>query len=133
MDDFLKDKIKKQSADLSQALSRLKEAVALPPTRIHKDATIQRFEFCFELSWKLLQNINTSNGLTEYGPKNSIRSAAQLGLIDDPDGWIDALNKRNLTVHTYLESVADEVYAKAKEFVTLADKLLTKIAEQNLT
>lgn len=127
----IKDKIAKQTRDLTQALARLKEAATLPPTRIYKDATIQRFEFCFELSWKLLQNVNASNGLTDYGPKNSIRSAAQLGLIDDPDAWIDALNKRNLTVHTYLEKIADEVYIKAKEFIPLLEKLLSKLKKQS--
>ena len=36
--------------DLTKANERLKEAIGLEPTRIHKDATIQRFEFTFELA-----------------------------------------------------------------------------------
>lgn len=128
----IKDKITKQRDDLTQALARLKEAVALPPTRIHKDATIQRFEITFELAWKLLQTAAAINGINEYGPKNSIRSAAQLNLIDDPGAWIEALNKRNLTIHVYREDIADAVYEEAKVFVPLVEKLLTKVREQKL-
>lgn len=128
----IKDKITKQVNDLTQAVARLKEAVSLPPTWIHKDATVQRFEFTFELAWKLLQTAAAINGINEYGPKNSIRSAAQLNLIDDPSAWIEALNKKNLTTHVYREAIADEVYEEAKIFILLAEKLLAKIKEQKL-
>ncbi|MGB9706468.1 MAG: nucleotidyltransferase substrate binding protein [Microgenomates group bacterium] len=50
-------KLESQYQDLQKAYLRLKEAVALPPTIINRDATIQRFEFTFELCWKLMNNI----------------------------------------------------------------------------
>ena len=43
-------------AELSTALNRLDEALALPPdTPLLVDGTMQRFEFCFELAWKSLK------------------------------------------------------------------------------
>lgn len=132
MDDALKEKTKKQYADLTQALARLREALKLPPTRIHIDATIQRFEFTFELCWKLMQSISTLDAIAAYGPKQSIRAMAQLGHIDSPEGWMTVLNARNYATHLYSEGVADEVYAKAKELPALVDGLLSAV-EKNLT
>ena len=43
-------------AELSTALDRLDEALALPlDTPLLVDGTMQRFEFCFELAWKSLK------------------------------------------------------------------------------
>lgn len=120
------DKIKARHQDLQQALDRLKEAVDLPPEQIYQDATIQRFEFTFELCWKLMQSIASYHGVDHYGPRNAIRSAAQLNLIDDPETWINYLTDRNLTTHLYRQSVAEEIYHRIPEFIPLVEKLLHK-------
>ena len=62
-----------------------------------------------------------------YGPKQVIREAAKLGLIDDPTKWLEFLKMRNLSVHTYKEDLAQEVYMSAKEFISYAEKLGEKI------
>lgn len=129
MDDPTKEKAIKQHQDLQNALDRLKETLSLPPTRVHKDATIKRFEFCFELSWKLMQSICMLQGLENVGIRTIIRSSAQLGIIDDPSTWITLLNARNLTVHMYKEAIADTVYEQTKQLVPLAEALLQKTQE----
>lgn len=113
--------------DLKKASVRLKEAASLPLTLINQDATIQRFEFCFELSWKLMQAILVENGIRTYGPRNSIRESAKLGLIDNPPKWFEFLKARNLTVHTYEEKMAREIYKKAKTFVAVLKKFVEKV------
>jgi len=110
--------------DLEKAYRRLKEAAGLNPTQINQDATIQRFEFTFELAWKLMQELGKESDRETYGPRNSIREAARLELIADPLIWFDFLKARNLTVHTYSEETAQEVYKKAKEFVPFVGKLI---------
>lgn len=124
-----KEKITAQLTMLTQALSQLEETLNLEPTRVHKDATIQRFEFCFELAWKLLQSLVRFNGIEVFGPRNSIRSAGQLELIDDPIVWMKSLEARNLTTHVYSGDVADEVYKQAEVFFASAQQLATKTQE----
>ncbi len=48
------NKLQNLLKDLKKAQKRLREAVSLEPTRIHKDATIQRFEFSFDLLQKTI-------------------------------------------------------------------------------
>ena len=116
-----------QYEDLNKALKRLKEIAVLPPEETaNQDATIQRFEFTFELAWKLMQSIEIENNINVYGVKTILREAAKLGLIDDPVKWFDFLKDRNLTVHTYKEELAQKVYKSAKEFIPFVDKLILK-------
>lgn len=118
-------KLESQHQDLTKALDRLKEASLLPSDNtINQDATIQRFEFTFELCWKIMQTIVSQNKQNIYGPKNVIRVTAQLGIIDDPQIWFDFLEKRNLTAHTYDEKTAQAVYQAAKKFVPYVEELL---------
>ena len=111
------EKIPLQLKDLEKALIKLIEALDLPDTEINRDATIQRFEFTFELAWKLMQSLAQENSPNVYGPKNSIREAAKLGLIENPEKWFEYLKKRNLASHTYNEEQAREVYKATKEFI----------------
>lgn len=122
--EILKSKFALIYKDLINALDRLKEATAKPPTVFNQDATIKRFEFVFELSWKLMKAICELEGLKTASPKRAIRHAADLELFDNPKKWFDFLQARNLTVHTYKEKVAQKVYKKAKEFVPYVEELI---------
>lgn len=113
--------------DLSKANKRLKEAVRLKPTRINKDATIQRFEFCFELTWKTIQAYVRDQGLECKSPKNCFRVGAKLEVIGDPKIWFEYLEAKNLVAHTYNEKLADKVYHQAIKLPSKIDNLLQKI------
>lgn len=117
--------------DLEKANQRLKEAIKLKPTRIHKDATIQRFEFTFELAWKTIQEYIRDQGFDCNSPKNCIREEARLEVIENPEGWIEYLKARNLIAHTYNEKMADKIYKKALTFPQEIDELLKKLVVEN--
>lgn len=117
-------KLQAQYNDLNKALKKLNEALAEPETDLNRDAAIQRFEFTFEMSWKVMQSIAKTNKPKLYGVKAIIREAAALSLIDYPQTWLDFLEDRNLTVHTYKEKLAKEVYSRVKEFPKLVTQLL---------
>lgn len=123
----MQNKLTKQISDLSQGLLRLEEAVALDSNLIVQDATIQRFEFCFEMSWKLLQTMVHDMGIVAYGPKNVIREAANASLLDSAEDWLHFAEMRNLASHTYNQESAEKVYAAATEFVPMVKKLLERI------
>lgn len=91
---------------LARAVERLEKALAQPKDEFVRDSAIQRFEFCFELSWKVLQSYLELEGLEARSPRAAIRAAFQVGLLSDDPGWLDILELRNLTSHTYDKALA---------------------------
>lgn len=79
------------------------------PSEAERAGLIQFFEMTFELAWKLLKDYQEEEGFTIKSPRDAIKQAFQAGFIKDGHTWIDALNDRNLTVHTYEEAIAIEV------------------------
>ena len=67
---------------------------------------IQIYEFTFELSWKTLKDYLEAEGFTCPSPRATLRQAFQSGYIQEGDLWLQALNDRNLTTHTYDEETA---------------------------
>jgi nucleotidyltransferase substrate binding protein (TIGR01987 family) len=120
----MNDKSTSLLTDLSQALARLTEVLQETPNSIIEDATIQRFEFTFELSWKLMQSILQDNRIETFGVKSVVRSSAQLGLISDPALWLHYLESRNLTAHVYNAKQAHEIYLKLIDFPLLVSELI---------
>lgn len=106
---------------LEKALVSLEVIVKKPddPDRSNIDATIQRFEFTFELFWKLLKVILEFQGTETQYPRDTLRAAYRGRLINDEEGWLLMLKDRNLTSHTYDEAIADEIYRKIKEYVPI--------------
>lgn len=96
------------------------------PDRANIDATIQRFEFTFELSWKFLKDYFLEKGLQLNYPKEVIKEAFSVGIIDNEKVWLLMLSDHNMTSHTYDEKLADEIYARIKEYVPELKKLLEK-------
>ncbi len=76
---------------------------------------IQFFEMAFELAWKLMRDYLHAQGFQINSPKEAIKQAFQSNIIEDGQVWLDALEDRNLTVHTYDESTAIEIEAKIRE------------------
>jgi nucleotidyltransferase substrate binding protein (TIGR01987 family) len=67
------------------------EAVYLKPMqddRSNIDATIQRFEFTFELSWKFLKDYFFERDIELNYPKELIQQAFNVNLIDNEHVWI---------------------------------------------
>ncbi len=67
---------------------------------------IQNFEFTFELVWKTMKDMLEAEGVEVYSPKDVIRESLRLNYIDNTEKWLTMLNDRNLSVHTYEESVS---------------------------
>lgn len=82
-----------------------------PGNLLMQAGIIQMFEFTFELAWKTLKDFLESQGFLVASPKETLRVAFQCGYIADGELWMEALQCRNLTVHTYDEAFASDVAA----------------------
>ncbi|MCF8462728.1 MAG: HI0074 family nucleotidyltransferase substrate-binding subunit [Rickettsiaceae bacterium] len=96
--------------------------------RSNIDATIQRFEFTFELCWKFLKEFFLQKGLELNYPKDVIKEAFASGFIEDELLWLQMLKDRNMTSHTYDEILGDNIFQRIKNYVPLFIELKDKLA-----
>jgi len=75
-------------------------------SEIERAGMIQFFEMTFELSWKLLKDYLESEGTIVKSPREAIKMAIHMELIEAGDDWLQALSDGNITVHTYDETKA---------------------------
>jgi len=126
------ERIKELFDSFANALRRLEEALKEDITKSSTfiDGTIQRFEFTFELAWKLLRMILLNEGIESNTPRAVLKEAYLAKLISDGEGWIDMLEDRNKTSHLYDEKIATAIYQKIKKahFQRLSD--LRQVAEK---
>ena len=100
--------------DYHKAMKRLRVAVNSKPDAngIYLDATIQRFEFCFELAWKLMKAMLDYEGIEVSSSRGSIREGSKQSMIDSAEDWLYMLEQRNICPHAYSESIAWDIYEK---------------------
>lgn len=114
-----------------KALAKLKELQDKKTldSDIFCDALIQRFEFTFELTWKLLKAYLEEEGIQNINsPKSVLKAAYANHLIKEESIWIDMLKDRNLTSHIYSEKTAIEISRKIiDDYIPLFKRLLEKI------
>ncbi len=100
-----------------------------------KAGVIQNFEFSYEICWKFMRRWlkeNLSPAITDGITRRELfRMAAEQRLIGDVEQWMRYHDARNLSSHTYLPEVADEVYRSAFDFHEAARKLLQAMEERN--
>ena len=89
-----------------------------------RDACIQRFEYCIELSWKTSMKIL---GSMTSAAKPAIREMARNNLIADAEPWLKFIEARNNSSHSYDENVAKKVFIEIELFFPEANKLLATL------
>jgi nucleotidyltransferase substrate binding protein (TIGR01987 family) len=104
---------------------------------LEKQGLIKAFEYTYELGWNTLKDFLTYRGQTDiYGSRDAIRKAFTANLITDGEGWMDMLQSRNKTSHTYNEETAEEITnAVLTRYYSLFKQLETRLSallnEQN--
>lgn len=89
---------------------QLQTALQIPhPSNTERAGIIQFFELSFELAWKTLKDFLESEGFQTASPRETLKQAFQSGYLSEGHAWIEALDDRNLTAHTYDESTAQKV------------------------
>lgn len=129
-------------SSLESAITRLKEGLERyqrdPSDTQIRDGLIQRFEFTYELSHKMLKRYLESASATpelydDMPFADLIRSGNEQGLLlGDWPTWRGYREMRGKSSHTYAEKVALEVVAVIPAFleeaVYLRDKLRARLA-----
>ncbi|MGH7164728.1 MAG: HI0074 family nucleotidyltransferase substrate-binding subunit [Nitrospiraceae bacterium] len=112
---------------LRQAIDRFRNVLASAETDVSRDAAIQRFEFCFELAWKAIQEPVRSEGLDCQSPKGCLKLAFTNRWIENEAGWLAMMEDRNRTTPTYDENLAIEVFGRLPRYLPLLDALLARL------
>lgn len=105
-----------------------------PEKVLLRDGVIQRFEFTYELSWKMLKRYLEEYSLEKVDGLNNrelFRIGREQGLISDPEKWFHYMKMRNQTSHVYDKAKAATVYAAAREFLPDTQYLLKRLREKN--
>lgn len=127
--------LKKALVSLAEAVDYSKNLPKGINADIVRDSVIQRFEYTYELSWKLLQRwikINVSPEEAEPRTKKDLfRLAAKKQMLVDPGEWFEFAEARNSTAHTYNQKNAQYVYDIALRFLPAAHLLYDQLEKNN--
>lgn len=123
------ERFDEQREQFERALARLHEVLAENETPIVRDALIQRFEFTFEMAWRSLHRFLAWKGESPAQTAWAVLPLAfQSKLIEDAEVWDKLREYRNLTSHTYEESMAVKVAAFVRaEAIGAFDRLAQRL------
>ena len=128
------ERVKELLTQAFQALSTFEKIAGLSkPSDIERDAAIQRFEYTFETAWKAAQVYLADHEFLESAsPKGVIRASFKAGLFDERTAgqFMKIANDRNLTVHTYNEELARQLYARLADHAALLRAWLAEIQKR---
>ena len=118
---------------IAQMDAGLQEALATPGSELLRDGVIQRFEYTYELSWKMLKryleatlpNPEEVDGMSFQA---LIRTGSEQGLLlSGWDSWVRYRKAHGATSHAYDEEKAREVFRIVPEFLQEARYLLDRL------
>lgn len=121
---------------VAQLDAGLREALATPGSELLRDGVIQRFEYTYELSWKMLRryleatlpNPEEVDGMSFQA---LIRTGSEQGLLRSGwDNWLRYRKARGTTSHVYDGEKAREVFSVVPEFLEEARHLLDRLNEK---
>src|SRR5262245_7772126 len=102
---------RKSLSNLDRAMKRLEEALDEPlDNKLVIDGTLQRFEFTFDLCWKVFKSMLLIEGIEANTPRESIQGVFRAGWFLDESMWLQMLRDRNETSHVYDQNVAKAIY-----------------------
>lgn len=120
--------------ELEKAVATLVEALDfadaakhnLSQFKIARDACIQRFEYCIELSWKV--SMKRLGSQVKFA-KPAIREMARGDLIDSAETWLEFIEARNSSSHSYDEDTAKKVFGEILKFRPQVQELLVRLGK----
>ncbi len=127
-------------SNYQSALSQLKDGIELYNERelslIEKQGLIQAFEFTHELAWKVLKDyLEYQSAIKIRGSRDAVKESFKIDLINDGQTWIEMIETRNNTSHTYDKEIAENTVIEIvdkyfSEFIGLEEEMIGILNEQ---
>lgn len=123
--------------NFARAYRLLREAVEMaeerPLSTLEKEGLVQRFEYTWELAWKVLRDYLAAEGivLSTVTPRSVLRAAFAAGVIADGDTWLAALDARNKMAHVYSQEAFEKVVQEIRDrYLAVLDGLHMTLLER---
>jgi nucleotidyltransferase substrate binding protein (TIGR01987 family) len=124
------EKLELRSETAIKALKTLEETVDEPYSTIVRDASIKKFEYSFDIFWKLIKDyLRVQEGIECASPKSCFREAFKVGILSEEETVkiLEMTDDRNLSTHTYDEEAIEEIYQKVGDYWKLMDDICERI------
>lgn len=112
---------KQRFSNYKKALRKLRLAIDIIKTSecanvdrdvddLQQEGLIQRFEYTHQLAWCVMKDYAQYQGTIDIaGSRDAIRTALQMGLIENGTDWMSTIESRNITSHAYDEEKANQI------------------------
>ena len=102
-------------SNFNKAFAQFSKAIDLAKAReltdLEKQGLIQSFEYTHELAWNVMKDYFLYQGDNSIkGSRDATRSAFQVAIIEDGQAWMDMIESRNQTTHTYNEKTTNDIH-----------------------
>ena len=105
---------KQRFSNYTKALSQLQKFIDKGNlNELEEQGLIQAFEYTYELAWNVMKDYfeyQAEEGIR--GSRDAIRLSFNRGLITDGKAWMDMIESRIKSSHTYNEDTAEEIVDK---------------------
>ena len=126
------EKLERSLINFQKAMDRFTEVIQEPESSIVMDATIQRFEFTYELMWKTLKIfLEDIHGIRTVSPRQVFKEAYSLSIVEQEEIFLEMIKSRNLLSHTYNEEQASDIYKKCPSYVSAMQKVYDQISAES--
>ena len=122
-----------------KAFAQLTQAVDLSRQRalskLEQQGLIHEFEYTHELAWNTLKDFLEARGAAEiFGSRDTTRAAFTAGLIDQGEVWMQMIQSRNQSTHTYNEEMMTQIVtAVIQTYMAEFTKLQSKFEQLRST
>ena len=98
-------------SNYQKALKQLQKFVEKPfLSELEEQGLIKAFEYTYELAWTSLKDFLEFQGFEGLiGSRDTLREAFRQDLLSDGEVWMDMLQSRNMTSHSYNEETANKI------------------------
>ncbi len=127
------DNFKRAYKLLEEAIDKNSEN---PLNQLEREGVIQRFEYSWELAWKLIKDFGEHEGIVfeRITPGQVIKTAFQAKIINQGDIWMQALDDRNKMAHSYNFSEFERVILNIEQYyLPIFNELYVFLLEKAIT